>query len=75
MLGGGREVSWRFLGDLAGRGYPRRMLYRFDSFELDGAKIELRQDGEVRPVEPQVFALLSLLVENRERLVSRDEIV
>ena len=27
------------------------------------------------PVEPQVFALLALLVENRERLVSRDEII
>jgi TolB-like protein len=53
----------------------RRMLYRFGSFELDGAKVELRSEGEVRPVEPQVFALLALLVENNERLVSKDEIV
>lgn len=52
-----------------------RMIYRFDPFELDMAKFELRADGVVRPVEPQVFALLALLVVNRERLVSRDEII
>ena len=51
------------------------MLYRFGPFELDTARVELRAGGEVRPVERQVFALLTLLVENRERLVSRDEII
>jgi len=49
--------------------------YRFGPFELDLGKAELRADGVVRPLERQVFALLALLVENRERLVSRDEIV
>ena len=51
------------------------MIYRFGRFELDMAKVELRADGEVRSVEPQVFALLALLVENRERLVTKDEII
>jgi TolB-like protein len=51
------------------------MLYRFGDFELDTAMAELRRDGATRPVEPQVFALLTLLVENRERLVSRDELL
>jgi TolB-like protein/Tfp pilus assembly protein PilF len=51
------------------------MIYRFGPFELDTAKVELRSGGEVRPVEPQVFALLALLVDNRERLVSKDEII
>ena len=51
------------------------MLYRFGTFELDTARVELRESGEVRPLEPQVFGLLALLVENRERLVSRDEII
>lgn len=50
------------------------MIYRFGPFELDLDKIELRADGRPRPIEPQVFALLALLVEHRERLVSRDEI-
>lgn len=62
------ETTWRRPGDF-------RVIYRFDAFELDRATIELRRDGEAVPVEPQVFALLLLLAENRERLVSRDEII
>lgn len=50
------------------------MIYRFDPFELDLAKVELRVDGQPLAMEPQVFALLAFLIENRERLVSRDEI-
>jgi TolB-like protein/DNA-binding winged helix-turn-helix (wHTH) protein len=51
------------------------MIYQFGPFELDLAKVELRNGGEIRNLEPQVFALLALLVENRERLVSKDEII
>ena len=51
------------------------MIYRFGRFELDTGKVELRSGGEVCSVEPQVFALLALLVDNRERLVSKDEII
>lgn len=51
------------------------MIHRFDAFELDRSKMELRRDGLTVAVEPQVFALLLLLVENRERLVGRDEII
>ena len=49
--------------------------YRFGPFELDLAKGELRADGVARPLERQVFALLAVLIENRERLVSKDELV
>ena len=52
-----------------------RMIYVVDGLELDLATVELRRGAEVVPVEPQVFALLALLVENHERMVSRDEIV
>ena len=51
------------------------MRYRFGGFELDLTKVELRANGELCPLEPQVFALLAYLVENRERLVSRDELL
>ncbi|WP_336492493.1 winged helix-turn-helix domain-containing tetratricopeptide repeat protein [Methylobacterium nigriterrae] len=51
------------------------MVYLFDAFELDVDRIELRRSGVLRPVEPQVFALLRLLVENRDRLVSKEEVV
>ena len=51
------------------------MIFRFGSFELDTDRIELREDGLAVPVEPQVFALLRLLIENRSRVVTRDEII
>ena len=51
------------------------MIYRFDEFELDLATMELRAGGKAVGVEPQVFALLALLVGNSERLVSKDEII
>jgi len=66
------EVSWS-----CSRGCSILWLvtYRFGRFELDLARAELRVDGAAQPLEPQVFALLVLLVENGERLVSKDEIV
>lgn len=51
------------------------MMYRFDAFELDVPAAELRVRGEACNLEPQVFALLALLVENHDRLVSKDEII
>jgi len=51
------------------------VIYRFGEFELDLARAELRAGGLARPLEPQVFALLTHLVENRDRLVSRDELL
>ena len=51
------------------------MIHRFESFELDTDRYELRRDGRPRAVEPQVFALLALLVENRHRMVPRAEIM
>ena len=50
------------------------MIFRFDHFELDTARFELRKRGANHPLEPQVLALLVLLVEHRDRLVSKDEI-
>src|SRR5450631_649997 len=50
------------------------MIYQFGPFELDMARVELRNGDEACCLEPQVFALLALLVENRERLVSKEEI-
>lgn len=51
------------------------VIYRFAEFELDLARVELRARGTAVALEPQVFAVLALLVENRDRLVSRDEII
>ena len=51
------------------------MIYRFGPFELDVATVELRSHGQIVSLEPQVFAVLTLLVENHDRLVSKDEII
>lgn len=51
------------------------VIYQFDNFELDMARFELRRDDELQSLEPQVFTLLVYLIEHRERLVPRDEIL
>lgn len=51
------------------------MRYRFEAFELDPAAGELRHQGAPVALEPQVFALLQLLVANADRLVSRAEVL
>jgi DNA-binding winged helix-turn-helix (wHTH) protein len=51
------------------------MIYEFDAYEIDTDKVELRSNGAVLSIEPRPYALLSLLVENRERVVSREEII
>jgi len=51
------------------------MITRFGAFEYDRGCRELRCSGEMLPVEPQVFDLLGLLIDQRDRVVSKDEIV
>ena len=53
----------------------KAVLYRFEHFELDTARFELRAHGAAVALEPQVFALLRLLIAHRDRLVSREEII
>jgi TolB-like protein len=51
------------------------MIYQFGPFELDIASVELR-NGESRVnIEPQVFAVLALLIENRDRMVTKEELI
>jgi len=51
------------------------MEFRFGTFTLSPERFELCSDGVPVPVEPQVFHLLCHLVANRDRMVSRDEVV
>ncbi len=50
------------------------MIFRFDEFEIDTLNYQLQRQGQSVEVEPKVFDLLSYLVTNRSRLVSRDEL-
>jgi TolB-like protein len=47
----------------------------FDDFVLDGDRRELRRGGDLIAVEPKVFDLLVHLVANRERVVTRDDLI
>ena len=50
------------------------MIYAFAGYELDTSLFELRHAGRRVPLEPQVFDLLAYLVENSERVVTKDEL-
>jgi pimeloyl-ACP methyl ester carboxylesterase/DNA-binding winged helix-turn-helix (wHTH) protein len=50
-------------------------IFTFDAFELDTALFELRRDGESRPMEPQVFTVLAYLMEHRDRVVAKTELM
>ena len=50
------------------------MRYRFDSFTLDTQRYELSRFGEPIPLEPQVFKVLTYLLENADRVVPREEL-
>ena len=51
------------------------MLYRFENFVLDTDRRELRRDEVLLSIEPQVFDLLAFLVDNRDRVVSKDNLL
>lgn len=49
-------------------------MWRFDDFVLDGARYELRRGDQVIKVEPQVFDVLTQLVANHDRFLSKEEL-
>jgi TolB-like protein len=51
------------------------MKLQFDPFELDTDRAELRTVSELVKLEPKAFRLLCLLVENNERVISKDEMI
>lgn len=51
------------------------MDFRFADFEIDLARRELRRGGTIVHIEPQVFDLLVHLIRNRDRIVSKDELI
>ena len=51
------------------------MIYRFENAELNCDTFELIVGGQRVSIEPQVFEVLRFLIENRERLCTRTEIL
>ena len=51
------------------------MIFVFSDCELDLDHYELRRAGQLRPVEPQVFDLLAVLIRERHRVVPKEELL
>ena len=49
--------------------------HRFGDHEVDVARFEVRSRGERVPVEPQVFDVLAFLIEHRDRVVTKEELL
>jgi TolB-like protein len=47
----------------------------FHDFALDGKRRELRRSGALVALEPKVFDLLAYLIDHRDRVISRDELI
>ena len=52
-----------------------KALYRFGAFELDLDRRSLQREGESVPVSPRGFDILAALVEERDQVLSRAEIM
>ncbi|HEX2833477.1 MAG TPA: winged helix-turn-helix domain-containing protein [Thermoanaerobaculia bacterium] len=50
-------------------------MFRFGEFELDLDRYELRRAGEVVKAEPRILEVLNYLIAQRERVVSKEELL
>jgi len=51
------------------------LIYTFGAHELDLPRFELRRHGAAVPIEPQVFDVLAYLIEHRDRVVTKEELL
>jgi TolB-like protein len=52
-----------------------KVLFLFENYALDTDRRELRHGAVAVPVEPQVFDLLAHLIKNRDRVVSKEDLI
>lgn len=50
-------------------------IYSFDSFQVDPVRRRLSRDGEAVPIHSKTFDLLLALIENRGRVIEKDELM
>lgn len=51
------------------------MLYLFEDYALGTERRELRRGQALVAIEPKVFDLLAFVIEHRQRVVSRDDLI
>ena len=60
---------------------PNRMrqdgdvIMRFGAYEVDLARVEIRRSGQLVDVQPQVFSVIEYLMINRDRVVTKEELL
>jgi TolB-like protein len=80
-LTGGLHFSYRQLilcAPEASEGAPRgngSLRYLFEDYTFDTERRELHRGADAVSITPQVFDLLEYLIRNRERVVSRDDLI
>src|SRR5436309_11898352 len=53
----------------------RQLLYSFENCVLDTDRRELRRGRDLVEIEPQVFDLLQFLIQHRDRVVTRNDLL
>jgi Tol biopolymer transport system component/DNA-binding winged helix-turn-helix (wHTH) protein len=51
------------------------VVYRFDEFTLDADRVEVRRGRAALALEPKAFRVLVYLIQNRERAVTKEELI
>ena len=51
------------------------MIYAFEDYELDLQRYALRYAGKLVKLEPQVFNILVYLIQHRDRVMTKEEIL
>ncbi len=73
------KTAWGYPEDRVridrGSGAGAALLYRFEDFEVDTGAFEVRRRGAAVHVEPRVFDLIRLLVDNPGTVVDRDRML
>ena len=69
------EAARRLAYSFGLRGLSRDVQFVFDNHTLDADRRQLRCSSDSIAVEPQVFDLLVYLVQNRDRVVSKDDLI
>ena len=55
--------------------HPATGVYRIGDYELDVSRVELRRKGDPIPTPPLAFKVVQYLVENRDRVVPKGELL
>jgi len=51
------------------------VIYRFEDYELDTERYELRSAGQAIALEPQAFGVLAYLIEHRDRVARKEDLL